>query len=350
MRLYRIDPTSDARWAELVQRHPKASVFHSVGWLKALRRTYGYQPMVFTTSSPTNELRNGLVFCHVSSWLTGRRLVSLPFSDHCEPLSDSAEDLNFLIRYLQATLDRREWKYLEIRPIEWNFHETGNGIGLLPAAAYHLHTIDLRPDLNDVFAGLDKDSVQRRVQRAQRASLVEKCGRCEDLLKDFYALFVITRGRHRVPPSPIAWFRNLVQCQDEALEIRVAYKDGIPIAAILTLRFRNTVYFKYGCSDARFNKFGAVPWLLWNAIAAAKSNEAIEFDMGRTEEGDAGLLAFKNHWVPHPKKLVYWRFPQTSPSFDSANGWKLKTAKRAFSHMPSWLLTITGQLLYRHIG
>ncbi len=78
----------------------------------------------------------------------------------------------------------------------------------------------------------------------------------------------------------------------------MAYKDEIPIAAILTLRFRKTGYFKYGCSDARFNKFGATPWLLWRAIAAAKSNGALAFDMGRTEEHNAGLLAFKNHWVP----------------------------------------------------
>ena len=102
MRIYQIDPTRDARWAELVERHPKASVFHTVGWLKALRCTYGYEPVAFTTSSPTGDLKNGLVFCRIDSWLTDRRLVSLPFSDHCEPLCDSADDLNFLIRYLQS--------------------------------------------------------------------------------------------------------------------------------------------------------------------------------------------------------------------------------------------------------
>ena len=104
---YQLDPTRDSRWAGLVERHPRASVFHTVGWLKALQRTYGYEPVVFTTSSPTGDLNNGVVFCHINSWLTGQRLVSLPFSDHCEPLCDSAEDLNFLIRYLQTALEHR---------------------------------------------------------------------------------------------------------------------------------------------------------------------------------------------------------------------------------------------------
>ncbi len=350
MRFYQIDPTQDPRWAEFVANHPKASVFHTVGWLTALRRTYGYEPVAFTTSPPTGELTNGIVFCRVKSWLTGRRLVSLPFSDHCEPLCDSAQDLNFLVRYLQTALEHQEWKYLEIRPIDVDLGHTGDGINFFPAATHSLHTVDLGPELDSVFANLDKDSVQRRVQRARRADLVEKCGRSEDLLRDFYALFVITRGRHRVPPSPFAWFRNLVRFQGEGLEIRLAYKDGIPIAAILTLQFRHTVYYKYGCSDERFNKFGAMPLLLWSAITAAKSNGAVTFDMGRTEESDAGLFAFKSHWDPDPKKLVYWRYPETAPSLDSADGWKLKLAKRAFSHMPNGLLTITGELLYRHIG
>ena len=347
---YQLDPTQDPRWAELVERHPKASVFHTVGWLTALRSTYGYQPVAFTTSSPSGELKNGLVFCRVDSWLTGRRLISLPFSDHCEPICDSAEEVNFLLRYLQTAMEHQEWKHLEVRPINGNFSQTDGKAGFVPAATYFLHTLDLRPEIDDVFRNLDKDSVQRRVHRAQQVGLVEKCGTSDDLLKEFYALLQITRRRHHLPPPPRAWFRNLIGCQGEALEIRLAYQNETPIAAILTLRFRDIVYYKYGCSDARFNKFGAMPWLLWKAIAAAKANGANEFDMGRTEEDNAGLLAFKNHWVPHPKQLVYWRFPEGAHSFDSAEGWKLRMAKHAFSHMPSGLLTFAGKLLYRHIG
>jgi Acetyltransferase (GNAT) domain len=349
MRFYQIDPTLDLRWTELVQNHPRASVFHTVGWLKALQRTYGYEPVAYTTSSPTGKLKNGLVFCRINSWLTGRRLVSLPFSDHCEPLCDSVQDMNFLIRYLQTALEHEEWKYVEIRPIHMNFGRTDDGIDFLPAATHSLHILDLRPELSELFRSLDKDSVQRRIRRAERAGLVEKCGRSNSLLKEFYALFVTTRGRHRLPPIPYAWFRNLVQYQGEALEIRLAYKDETPVAGILTLQFRDVVYYKYGCSEAQFNKFGAIPWLLWKAIAAAKSNGTMEFDMGRTEEGNAGLLTFKNHWVPQPKRLVYWKFPDTS-SLISEDGWKLRMAKRVFSRMPDRLLTIAGNLIYRHIG
>lgn len=349
MGIHQIDPTKDQRWTELVKSHPKASIFHTVGWLQALRRTYRYEPVVFTTSPPTGELKNGLVFCRVNSWLTGRRLVSLPFSDHCEPLCESTEELDFLICYLLTAFERQQWKYLEIRPVSGQFDAVNNKHGFSGASNYFLHTFSLRPDLDRLFASFDKDCVQRRVRRAERAGLVERCGRSEDLLKVFYSLFVETRRRHRLPPIPYAWFRNLIACQREALAIRLAYKEATPLAGILTLRFRDTVLYKYSCSDARFNQYGATPWLLWRAIAAAKSNGATMFDLGRTEEDNAGLLAFKNHWAPSPNRVVYWKFPDT-PSLDSAGGWKLKVAKRFFAHMPNPLLRLSGRLLYRHIG
>jgi lipid II:glycine glycyltransferase (peptidoglycan interpeptide bridge formation enzyme) len=214
---------------------------------------------------------------------------------------------------------------------------------------YFLHTVDLRKDLDVVFRSLDKDSVQRRIQRAERGGLIEKRGTHEELLEDFYALFLVTRRRHRVPPIPYAWFRNLIRCQGKDLEIRLAYKGKTPISAILTLKFKNTVYYKYGCSEARFNRFGGIPWLLWRAIATAKANGATSFDLGRTEEGNLGLLAFKNHWIGQPQRLVYWRYP-CNPALDSLNGWKLRMAKHVFSCMPPRLLRISGELLYRHVG
>ena len=87
-RVFVLDPLTDSRWDDLLDRHPRASVFHSRGWLEALKRTYGYEPIVLTTTGQ-GPLANGLVLCRVRTWLS-RRLVSLPFSDHCDPLVDAA--------------------------------------------------------------------------------------------------------------------------------------------------------------------------------------------------------------------------------------------------------------------
>jgi len=74
--IYRLNPTKTPGDG-ILGASPKASVFHSVGWLQALQSTYGYEPMVFTTS-----LQRGVDewACSLPWWraiITGRRLVSL---------------------------------------------------------------------------------------------------------------------------------------------------------------------------------------------------------------------------------------------------------------------------------
>lgn len=346
--IYELDPLRDPRWQVLVDKHPNACVFHTTGWLEALRRTYGYNPVAFTTSAPTDELRNGLLFCRVRSWLTGPRMVSLPFSDYCEPLCDSGE-FEVLVRYLQSALDHPDWKYLEIRLVDGRFSHGAEAAGFRVKDKHLLHRVDLRSSLADLLRSFHKDSVQRRLRRAERSGLVERVGRSEWLLKDFYALCLSTRRRQHLPPQPYQWFQNVVHCMGESLNIRTAYKNEVPIASILTLRFRGAVYYKYGCSDAQFNYLGATPFLLWRAMCEAKSSGATEFDLGRTEMGNVGLISFKNKWAPEPQALTYWKFPSSSSDFVRFD-WKLKLLKEVFSLMPNRLLTATGKLLYPHIG
>jgi hypothetical protein len=348
MTVYSVDPIYDPRWRELVQNHPCSSVFHTVPWLESLERTYGYKSVVFTSSAPNDKLDNGVAFCRVRSWLTGQRLVSLPFSDHCGPLCNSVEQLEFLVGYLQAIVDRKEWKYVEVRPPDEGFGRRASGFGFRPARKYVLHRIDLQPDTNILFKSLDKNSIQRRIRHAERSQLVEERGRSEGLLKDFYSLLILTRSRHHVPPQPYIWFQNLVKSFGEDLEIRLAYKDRTPVAAILTLRFKDTAYYKYGCSDKAFNHLGATPLLLWKAIVNAKSKGATEFDLGRTDEDNAGLIAFKGKWGARSQPLVYLRVPDSPMA--TGDEWKLRMLKHVFACMPARLLEVTGNLIYRHIG
>jgi hypothetical protein len=347
--LYQIDPVGDPRWAEFLEKHPYASVFHTPGWLEALRRTYGYEPVAYTSAPPGAEIRDGLVFCRINSWLTGQRLVSLPFSDHCEPLFDSAEQLDAFVERMRTEVKAQALKYLEVRPINGSFHPSGETSGFRPARHYHLHVLDLRPDLRQIRQGLHKDSVQRRIRRAERAGLIEKTGRSTALLDDFYNLLVLTRARHDLPPQPYDWFRNLIDCLGDALEIRLAYKDKTPVAAILTLRFKDVALYKYGCSDIKYKNLGAMPLLLWRAIEHAKATGAREFSLGRSDDDNDGLIAFKDHWTQHATSLVYWRDPGPA-NLESSEDWKVGLAKRVFAVMPRWVLAATGKLIYRHIG
>jgi len=123
----------------------------------------------------------------------------------------------------------------------------------------------------------------------------------------------------------------------------------VPVAAVLVLQFKDTSYYKYGCSDERFHKLGAMPFLLWRAILKAKSVGSRTFDLGRTGDDQHGLIAFKNHWTPISESLTYWTFP-SDQSITFIKDWRQRMVKRVCARMPDRLLAAVGTLLYRHIG
>lgn len=349
--VHRIDPLKDPRWGELLARHPAASLFHTTAWLEALRRTYGYGSIAYTTSAPGEPLENGIPFCRIDSWLTGRRLVSLPFSDHCAPLVRSEEDLRILVSALQEELVRERWRYVEMRP-----HQSLEMQNFLPdpVVTYTLHRLDLRPGLDTLFGQFHKNSVQRKIRRAEREGLAYQEGSSESIVDTFYRLLVMTRRRHKVPPQPREWFRNLADCFGEALKIRIALKAGRPVAAMLTIRHRETLVYKYGGSDARFNNLGGMHLLYWKSIQDAKESGLQVFDLGRSDADQVGLITFKSRWGAAQSRLAYFRLTANGNGvhiFDPAvSSWQMRTAKQIFSCAPARVLSALGTILYKHIG
>jgi hypothetical protein len=348
--VYQLDPLQDPRWAEFVDRHPHSSVFHTVPWLEALQQTYGYEPIAYTTSPPESRLEDGLVACRVTSWITGRRLVSLPFSDHCEPLTRTVADEQVFVSSMERALQSENLRYVEIRASQ----ELGSSNRLSRSThTYFFHQLDLRPELNTLFANCHKSSTQRKILRAGREGLICETGRSQALLDAFFNLLLITRRRHGIPPQPKKWFRNLIDCFGDALQIRVAWKDKQPVAAILTLLHKSTLVYKYGCSDTRFNNLGGTQLLFWTSIREAKREGLLAFDLGRSDCDNEGLLRFKDRWGSTRSILNYSRFAVLPPSVGvhlEGVQWPARIARSMVPCLPSCFLRIIGSALYKHIG
>lgn len=343
--MYQIDPLRDSRWATFVEEDPRSAVFHSTKWLSALQTVYGYKPRVMTTSNPEAPLTNGIVFCHIHSWLTGKRLVSLPFSDHCEPLVANVDELRQLLAQVCRYIEAEKWKYAEMRPM-WLQPDVQTGFS--KSTGYLFHRLDLRASAQELFRKFHKDCVQRKIRRAEKENLQYQEGASEELLQQFYRLLLKTRRRQYLPPQPLSWFRGLIAAFGNDLKIRVASKDGAGVASILTLSHKKTMVYKYGCSDARFNKMGGTALLLWRTIQEAKENGFEEFDLGRTDTDNLGLSAFKEHWGAQRGLLQYWTYPQrlTRP----LTSWKRILAKVVVSASPDFALKTVGKVVYRHAG
>jgi hypothetical protein len=330
---------------EFVNRHPDASVFHAPEWLQALRLTYGYEPVGFTTSSPHECLENGVVVCRINSWLTGRRMVSLPFSDHCQPLVNE-HHAKTLMAALIEELTANKSSYVEIRPVTVSESVQAD---YKRTRTHFFHRLDLRPNLDEIFRGFHKDCIQRKIRRAEREGLVCEQGRSEQLLQKFYELLVETRRRHGAPPQPLTWFGNLIRCMGRMLKIWVASKDGRPVASILTLQHKNTMTYKYGGSARDFNKLGGMQLLLWKAISEARMSRLLEFDMGRSDWGNEGLVNFKRRWGTAEATLQYIRYDRRRPSV-AGSILTSRFAKGLVAYLHESVVGSLAKHLYRHLG
>jgi hypothetical protein len=345
-----IRPLEDSRWPAFVQAHPESSVFHSVEWLRTLRTTYGLEALALTKSSSQGRLDSALLFCRVGSALTGHRLVSLPFSDHCAPLVTNSADLSQLVDAMRGEMAARHLRYAEIRPKRVLPDERG----CRSTYTYRWHQLDLTGPVEDIARHFHKDCVLRKIRRAERENLSYQCDTSHELIPQFWKLYVATRKRHKSPPQPISWFRNLMSSFHGAATIHVAAKDRIPVAAILTIRHKDSLVYKYGCSDVRYQNLGGTQLLFWRAIQEAKEQGLRKFDLGRSDYTDQGLIRFKDRWGTEGADLIYYRFTDEANStagygseYESVQS---RVCRHVLSCLPDRLFSAAGALLYRHIS
>lgn len=272
-------------------------------------------------------------------------MVSVPFSDHCEPLLDTSNATAEIFAELKKSVNEGKWRYVELRPV----HRLPAPDGAVDCPPFYFHMLDLSPSLDDLFRGFHNNCIQRKVRRAEREKLEYQSGNSQDLLDRFYRLMIKTRRKHQLPPQPVQWFTNLAECMGERLSIRVAFKEGREIASILTLQHGNTMVYKYGASDPELQNLGGTPLLFWRAIIEAKASGISKLDLGRSDEDNAGLIAFKDRLGAKSSILNYQRWSRKRLPVP-ARGGQHRFVKRLFAMMPDPVLRITGRILYRHVG
>jgi len=240
---------------------------------------------------------------------------------------------------------KRNYKYIEIRALSPCLSPDS---GLHESVSYCFHTLDLRDNLSKILAGFHEDCIRRKIRRAEREKLSCETGTSEYLVRQFYRLLVRTRKRHHLLPQPLAWIKNLVQCIGDKVQIRIAKKGDVPIAGLLSLRHRETVIYKYGCSDERFHNLGGVPFLFWNLIQDSKHGGAQKLDFGRSDWSQQSLILFKDRFGTSRRPLSYFR--RSSASQSSKPFPITPMIQRWIAHFPDAVLSAAGRITYRHVG
>ncbi len=339
-----VDPREDPGWNERILSHPGCSFFHSSNWARVLAESYRYTPLYFTIVRD-NALLALMPFMEIDSGITGRRAVSLPFTDYCRPIvSDGPTGEELLGRVMEHGRSAG-WKCIELRT------EDALPAGCPPSSTYGGHVLDISRSEEELYRGL-RDSTKRNIKKAMKEGVEVVFSNSPDAVREFYRLNCMTRRDHGLPPQPYLFFKKVhehVFAKDLGFIVLASYK-GRNIAGSVYFHFGDQAFYKYGASDKTYQHLRANNLVMWEAIRHYRRKGYARLSFGRTELENTGLLQFKAGWGAQEHPIFYYKYDLRKNAFVK-DALKIKGIhNQIFRWMPGPLLRLTGKLLYRHMG
>ena len=182
------------RWDSFVDSHPYGGIYHTSAWHEVIRLSYGYQARYHVVLNEDGEIRSGLPSVTIRNLFLGRRLVSFPYSDYCDPLITASGDLGKLYDSVHDLAVKQRARSLEFR-----MYKTTQGGHNGDDSPYCTFVLSLEKSPEDLFGNFHKSCVQRAIRKAKWGGVEVTRGETVDDLCHFYDLYILTRRKLGVP-------------------------------------------------------------------------------------------------------------------------------------------------------
>jgi lipid II:glycine glycyltransferase (peptidoglycan interpeptide bridge formation enzyme) len=340
-----IDPRSSIEWDGFVKNHPQGTFFHSGVWASVLCESYGFTPY-YIVLRKDKLIVAGLPLIAVRSIFGPARAVSLPFTDFCGPLCDSASQFEVLLKSSMDLSKTKHWAFLEFRGGQEFLKNTPSW------SCCFMHEIDLTGSDTELLAAC-RDSTQRNIKKAKKHSLEITHETTLLAMWKFYKLNMLTRRDHGLPPQPWSFFKilfDLVIAKKQGF-ISLSYYKNAAVAADLFLIYGDKAIYKFGASNKKFQRLRASNLVMWEGMLHCKALGAKSLNLGRTEPHHEGLLQFKRGFGCYEETVNYYCFDCKSGIFQSeketsGEGLSNKIMRRA----PLFLLRALGKIAYKYVA
>lgn len=338
-----IDPLTYPDWNERVLATPHASIFHTTNWLRVLQEAYGYRPYYFACFQE-QQLTALLPFMEVKSWVTGVRGVSLPFSDYCEPIMATQTSPEFLAPIIRVAR-QQQWKFLAVRGGEALFQ------GVPPYAFYTRHLVGLGGGEEAVASRL-RSNYRVKIRKARQHDLTVTILHSPEAMAEYYRLHCLTRKRHGLPPQPAGFFGKI---QEHLIAHKLGFislvsHQGRTVAGAIFFTFGHRAMYKFGASDPSYQHLHTNYVLFWHAMQWLCRHDYTELCFGRTDQGNTGLMQFKDGWGTRRSQITYYQYDLRTASFVQDTHCAGEMSSNICKKMPIPLLQLVGAVLYKHMG
>jgi hypothetical protein len=339
-----MSPLNHPCWDEYVRGNNEATIFHSAAWARVLAESYGYKPVYFTQVD--NGKLTGLIpVMAVKSGLTGRRGVSLPFTDYCDPILPENVDLQDVLGQVIDYAKTCRWRTVEVR----------DGRGVVPAFepsyTYYGHKLDLTPGEDKIYANF-KDNTKRNIKKAFKAEIQVNLSNSYEAVKQFCQLNWLTRKKHGLPPQPNHFFENLhrhIIFHHRGIVALASCQEKV-VAAAIYLHDGDMAIYKYGASHPDYLSIRPNNLVMWEAIRYYANRQYRCLCFGKTDPENLGLRRFKQGWGTEERSIFYFKLDVKNRTFLKEKSALTGIHTKIFHRTPVPILKIIGTLIYRHIG
>jgi serine/alanine adding enzyme len=354
IRVLTLDEAESRGWNRMVAAHPLGSVFHHTAFLTTISATFGHTtPYCVACLDESGQCRGGMALFLVKSWLTGRRLVSLPFTFYADPMVESPEEFTRVFRKVLELSAQVKAAYIEVKALR--------STGLLAEARlttpvyYHrTYYLDLTQGLDALWRGFHRSSVRQKVQRAERNGIAVRAAQSEAEVALFHRLLARNRRRLGLPPHLPEYFQNAWRFLVPLglARFSLAYLGGEFVGGLCTFSFRETAFLGYIAMEESLRCDGVGQCLVWEAIRTAAEEGRKIADLGKVSPHARGLIRFKENWgsaaleAPvfyHPRAMGVSSYDDEQRLAYRLMRWFWRTVPQRWSHVSS-------RFLYRHMG
>lgn len=157
--------------------------------------------------------------------------------------------------------------------------------------------VNLESDTSSIIKRCEK-RVRWSLNKAKRFNIRAHVENTPEGLEKFYKLYITTAKRHNSIITPFAFLRELynILMPRKMIDIYIAYVDGVPASAAITLNHKNTAYYYMSASLEKLHYTQANTFLQFFIITYLKNKGIKNYDL---------LCAPASHDIDNPQYGLY---------------------------------------------
>jgi FemAB-related protein (PEP-CTERM system-associated) len=336
-----LDSAGEPAWRAFVAAHPDATIFHDPGWRRVVERTYGHRGH-YLIARRGAEVAGVLPLIEVKSPLFGHSLISVGFFVYGGILASDDAAREALAAAATQLAQRLGVAHVELRSERPELPDW-----LVKDGTYATFR---RPLEQDEAAAMKAIPRKKRADvRKALASGLEV--RTNASPAEFHAVYAESLRNLGTPVFPRRLVEAVLAEFGEKVELSIVEQNGTPLAALLTLFFKDQVLPYYGGAVPAARPTHAYDMLYWSLMRRALGRGGRIFDFGRSKVG-TGAFDYKRFWGFEPTPLAYqYRLVRGSsvPDVNPLNP-KYQRMVSVWRRLPVPVANRLGPVVARHLG